>query len=70
MTDFANALLERRIIKQSRTCVVVREVWDSDHPDCPFVQPRWSRELAMEHHLTPEAAKAKFGGDWREKSRP
>lgn len=40
----ADALLERRIIHKSRTCVVVREVWDLDHPGCPFVQQGRMRE--------------------------
>jgi hypothetical protein len=34
---FENALISRRIIAIDADAVTVEEVWDTTHPECPFV---------------------------------
>jgi len=34
---FENALISRRIIAIDADAITIEEVWDTTHPDCPFV---------------------------------
>lgn len=36
--DFENALIYRRVFNVDEGHVVVKEKWDVNHPECPFVK--------------------------------
>ena len=46
-----NALIERVVVRRTDDMVVLREVWDMTHPECPFVswkpRERYGREIEM-----------------------
>lgn len=45
MMNPENALVSRRVYPIGDGRVVVDEVWDLKHPDCPFVQSPFSNAL-------------------------
>jgi hypothetical protein len=59
-----DALVERKVVEQTESAVVIHETWDTTHPDCPFAwfpasfapPARYTQWV----ELTPEEYKQKF----------
>ncbi len=59
-----DALVERKVVEQTESMVVIHETWDTTHPDCPFAcfpasyapPAHYTQSVA----LTPEEYKRKF----------
>lgn len=57
MTDADDGLVSREIVTQTDTYIIIREVWDSKHPGCPFIlypSARSAAEAPRAEGVTPK----------------